>query len=110
MKVRTAEELVISRAVGARVRQLRTARGLSVQALADRTADSHLALTRSGVYTIERGEHGNGGLRAVCVDELVVLAAALGAEPSVLMRPPDCDTCLDAAPEGFTCKACGVAS
>ncbi|MFF0597865.1 helix-turn-helix domain-containing protein [Streptomyces antibioticus] len=98
----------VSRAVGANIRRLRVAQGLSVTALASmlrgRGRPTHPAvLTR-----IETGQHESGSLRAVTVDELVAIAEALGVAPVALLNGPNCETCMDMPPSGFSCKKCGA--
>ncbi len=62
---------------GARVRELRRARGVSQEALADEAG-----LDRTYVSSVERGH------RNISLLNIHRLAGALGVEPAELLRPP----------------------
>lgn len=84
---------------------LRKARGLTTERLSTALEGVGHPIAASGITRIEKGD------RRVDVDDLVALAAALGARPErLLAAAPGCDTCRDAPPAGFACLACGTGS
>ncbi|MEV5140340.1 helix-turn-helix transcriptional regulator [Streptomyces syringium] len=93
---RTPAQTAISRHVGRAIRHHRTTRGWSLRALAQRTTAAGYPINPAAIQTIETGHHGpDHGLRAVTVDELLTLAAALGVHPAHLLpdlgTPPTAD-------------------
>jgi transcriptional regulator with XRE-family HTH domain len=93
---------------------LRMARGLTQQEVADKATAAGHRMERFAVANVERGSSPRGAgvnsLRAVTVDELVAIAAALAVEPSQLLVEPQCETCNGAPPPGFACIECGTAA
>lgn len=79
-----------SQAIAASVRKYRQMRGWSVRELSEKCSElGATTLTQASLTNIERGltaREGRGS-RAVTVDELFVLAAALGVPPAVLVLP-----------------------
>lgn len=79
-------------AISAQVRRYRNAKGLSVRALSEECTKLGMpSLTEASLRNIERksGEGNDRGRRRVSVEELVVLAEALGVPPVVLAFPVD---------------------
>ena len=68
--------------IGGVVRQLRTGRGWSAKALADRTTEIGHSVGRATISELETGKRRN-----VSVAELVALAAALDVPPVALLYP-----------------------
>jgi transcriptional regulator with XRE-family HTH domain len=85
---RTDDQLRYTRIVGRNVRWLRTEQRLSGQQLADATSATSHPLYRSAISEIETGT----ARRAVTVDQLMALAAALGSTPALLLADFDTDT------------------
>lgn len=85
---RTDDDLLFARIVGRNVRRLRTEQNLSGQQLADAAAAQGFRIGRSTISEIETGLN----RRAVTVDQLIALAAALDTDPTVLLTPSDTDT------------------
>lgn len=79
-----------SEAIASAVRKYRQLQGWSVRELSEKCAElGATTLTQASLTNIERGltaREGRGS-RAVTVDELFVLACALGVPPAVLMLP-----------------------
>jgi transcriptional regulator with XRE-family HTH domain len=76
--------------VAARVREVRTRRGLTAEQLATRCQELGAKLTTQGIYKIETArESATRPPRQVTVDELLVLADALDVAPVHLLVPPD---------------------
>lgn len=77
--------------VGSRVREVRKSDGLSAEQLAKRCADAgQPQLSETAIYLIEGGGRGKAGTRPrrrVTVEELFVLAYALGVSPMSLLLP-----------------------
>jgi hypothetical protein len=93
--------------VARNVRYFRKSRGLSAGDLAAKT-DNRLSL--DAVKKIEAAVNPDATfVRRVDVDDLFVLASALGINPGVLLDPlAGCDTCHGVPPLGFTCNECGT--
>ncbi|WP_367138949.1 MULTISPECIES: helix-turn-helix domain-containing protein [Streptomyces] len=109
-KARTPDDLTISRNVGKNVRHRRAQRGMTQSALAAATLNTAHPLSLNSIMSIERGRASNArSLRAITVDELVGLSAALGTTPAALLEEPLCPACQDSPPPGFTCNTCHVA-
>jgi transcriptional regulator with XRE-family HTH domain len=72
----------LARVIAGEVRRYRQAAGLSTQRLADRCAELGLPLRRSVLANLESGRRDS-----VSVAELLVLAAALGVAPVLLVLP-----------------------
>ena len=104
----TLSETAVSRTVGHNVRRLREVHGWTLETLAQKLSATERPISSSTLRVVERGTHPAGSRRSVSVDELVALASALGVEPSRLLEQPNCETCLGAAPSGFTCNTCGA--
>lgn len=68
-------------ALGASIRSVREAQGLSLRALAERTTAFGLTLDHNALSRIERADRG------LDVRELLVIAAALDVSPDVLVMP-----------------------
>jgi hypothetical protein len=75
--------------------------------VSDRTAE---AGKRVVISTLSRVESARDGHRrvVVCVDDLVVLAAAfeVGVEQLLTVWEPKCTVCMDSPPAGFACRTC----
>lgn len=97
-----ARDTSVSRTVGRNVRRLRRARRISQEQLAHK-----LGLHRTALTEIEN-VGARSPRRAVTVDQLVAIAAALNVAPERLLSGPACTLCCDAPPQGFTCKVCGA--
>jgi transcriptional regulator with XRE-family HTH domain len=91
----------IGRTVAERLQELRTARGLTKQALAAATLREGRHIPPLGIARIE------AGTRRVDVDDLCALARALDVSIVRLMEAERCPSCLGAPPVGFTCQKCG---
>ncbi|MGQ4486869.1 helix-turn-helix domain-containing protein [Streptomyces sp. SAS_281] len=105
---RTADETKVSQRVGQNIKRIRTARGLSGRALAELVQGTGHRLHHTSLNTIEAGANSKGGQRAVTVDDLVAISAALGMRPEQLLAEPECAVCLGFPPAGFACTACGT--
>jgi transcriptional regulator with XRE-family HTH domain len=78
-----AQDLTATEIAGRRLRELRSVRKLSAQALADRCAELGVtSLKRQVITNIENGRRGFVG-----IDELLALAWALDAPPVMFMLP-----------------------
>ncbi|MFG1855007.1 helix-turn-helix domain-containing protein [Actinomadura geliboluensis] len=89
------EQLTPTQVVSRQVRELRTRRGMSAQALADRCAELGMPdLKRQAITNLE-----NGRRATVTVDELLVLAYALDVPPVMLFVPLDGETRLQITPD-----------
>lgn len=75
-------KLTMSGIVGENIRRARAALGWSQQALAERLAEVGEPWSRATIAQLELGKRG------ATVDDLVVLALALGVAPHVLLYPP----------------------
>lgn len=108
MPPRLAEDLPTSRIVGAHIHTLRTARGLSLRAVARLAEQAGRPIGYATVGRIERGRDPKEAAVAVVVDDLVTLAAVVGVKPEQLLTAPNCFACMDRPPVGFTCRSCGA--
>jgi transcriptional regulator with XRE-family HTH domain len=107
---RNYDDLPVSRIVGGNIAVMRAARGWSQRTLADRTKGGEgKPVGFSTICRIEKTREPGTSPVAVCVDDLVALAAAFGVRPEQLLDEPKCHACMDAPPAGFTCNACGTA-
>jgi len=105
------DDLPISRIVGGNVAVLRASRGWSQRSLAARTQTGEgKPVGFSTICRIEKAHEPDAKPVAVCVDDLVALAAALGVRAEQLLAEPKCHACMDAPPSGFTCNTCGGAA
>lgn len=95
-------DTTVSRTVGRNVRRLRRARRITQEQLT-----SDVGLHRTALTEIEN-VGGRSPRRAVTVDQLMAIAAALGVAPERLLTDPTCTFCCDAPPAGFTCRVCAV--
>ncbi|NUW33426.1 helix-turn-helix transcriptional regulator [Nonomuraea sp. SMC257] len=80
----------LSDVVASRVRTYRERKGLTREELAARCSKLHLPLTAAAITNIETGRRNaetGARRRDVTVDELVVLAKALGVPPILLLYP-----------------------
>ena len=108
MPPRLAQDLPTSRIVGAHIHTLRTARGWSLREVGRLTETAGKPIGYSTIGRIENGRDHNQPAVAVIVDDLVTLAAVFGLRPEQLLTAPDCFTCMDNPPAGFTCRSCGA--
>jgi transcriptional regulator with XRE-family HTH domain len=108
MPPRLAEDLPVSRIVGAHVRTLRAARGWSLREVARLAESAGKPIGYATVGRIERGRDPREPAVAVIVDDLVSLAAVFGLRPEQLLTAPNCFACMDKPPTGFTCRNCGA--
>jgi transcriptional regulator with XRE-family HTH domain len=105
---RTDADTSVSRTVADNVRRLRSAQGMSGRALTRKIQENGHRFNQSSLQRIELGQHAQGSLRAVTVDELVWLAEALDVPPTRLLQDSKCPTCNDSPPQGFICRDCGI--
>ncbi|SMD24189.1 Helix-turn-helix domain-containing protein [Lentzea albidocapillata] len=85
---------MLSDVVAERVKEVRARRSWSAQQLADRCAElGATQMTPSVIANIEAGRRGKDGRRRreITVDELFVLAEALGTSPTDLLVMPSVD-------------------
>lgn len=108
MPPRLAEDLPVSRIVGAHIHALRTARGWSLREVGRLAAVAGKPIGYATIGRIERGRDRNEPAVAVVVDDLVTLAAVFGVRPEQLLAAPNCFVCMDKPPTGFTCRTCGA--
>ena len=108
MPPRLAEDLPVSRIVGAHIHQLRTARGWSLRNLERLTQAAGKPIGYATIGRLERNRDPARPAVAVIVDDLVTLAAALGVKPEQLLTAPGCFVCMDQPPAGFACRRCGA--
>ncbi len=95
--------------IAARVRARRRLIGLNRQQLAERCANAGTSrLTLAALTNIETGRPDSQGRRRreITVEELLVLAAALGVAADELLNGPSCDNCLGSPPPGYVCARC----
>ena len=108
MPARLAEDLPVSRIVGARIHALRTARGWSLRELERQAKEIGKPIGYLTVGRMERNRDPERPVVAVIVDDLVTLAAVFGLRPEQLLTPPSCSACMDKPPAGFACRRCGA--
>jgi transcriptional regulator with XRE-family HTH domain len=108
MPPRLAADLPTSRAVGANVAALRNLHGWSQRALARQTETAGKPVGFSTITRIEKSATPGAQPVAICIDDVVSLAAALGVTIQRLITPPNCLACMDTPPAGFACRACGT--
>ena len=105
---RTADQVLVSRVVAANVARIAASRGMSNSALARAVQANGHRMHLSTLTRLRLGYGATGSHTAFTVDQLVWLAEALDVSPATLLHKPQCETCLDAPPRGFTCQACGA--
>lgn len=89
--------------VAAVLRKRRQTAGLTTGDLADRTAALGRPILANAITKIEQGQ------RRIDVDDLVVLAAAIGVTAAgLLLTTAACMACHGAPPAGFACLSCGT--
>jgi len=104
---RTPDRTAVSSATGLNLRRLRKARGLSLIEVAAAATTAGYPMPPATVARIETGRTSSGARQAVTVDQLVALAAAIGAQPADLLVPCVCEACGGHLRTGFTCHTCG---
>lgn len=105
-----ADNLAVSRAVGANVATLRKARGISQRTLASETQRVGKPVGFSTICRMEKAATPGASPVAIYVDDVVSLAAVLGVTVQELITTPACTACMDRPPKGFTCRTCGAAA
>jgi transcriptional regulator with XRE-family HTH domain len=104
---------MVGERVAGRIRFYRKGKGWSVEALSAECARRGAPqLTQAALWNIERRATTGRRQRPVAVEELLVLAEALGVPPLLLVAAPPstrCRWCSNLPPAGFTCNACGRA-
>jgi transcriptional regulator with XRE-family HTH domain len=108
MPPRLAQDLPVSRTVGAHIHALRTARGWSLREVARQTEIAGKPIGFATIGRIERGRDPQEPAVAVIVDDLVTLASVFGVRPEQLLTAPGCFICMDKPPAEFTCRTCGA--
>lgn len=108
--VRTPDDLPVSRTVAAHITAMRAARGWSQRTLAKHTENGVKAVGFATICRIEKAATADAPTVAVCVDDLVSLAAAFGVAPERMLTAPSCFACMDNPPRGFACRTCGAAA
>ncbi|NUS83697.1 MAG: helix-turn-helix transcriptional regulator [Streptomyces sp.] len=108
MPPRLAQDLPASRIVGAHIHTLRTARGWTLREVARQAEAAGKPIGYTTIGRLENNRHPDHPVVAVIVDDLVTLAAVFGIRPEQLLTPPNCFTCMDKPPTGFTCRTCGA--
>jgi transcriptional regulator with XRE-family HTH domain len=97
--------------VARRIRFYRRAKEWSVERLAAECALLGASeLTKASLWNIERRATSTKRQRRVAVEELLVIAQALGVPPLMLASTPvggRCGRCSGAPPPGFSCNTCG---
>jgi hypothetical protein len=102
------DDLPVSRIIGGNIATLRAVRGWSQRTLAARTQTGvGKPVGFSTICRMEKAHDPDTKPVAVCVDDLVTLAAVFDVRPEQLLAEPSCRACMDAPPRGFTCNACG---
>ncbi|GAA1455429.1 helix-turn-helix transcriptional regulator [Nocardiopsis tropica] len=89
----------VGRMAAARIRALRERNGLTRE---------QLAAKLNGALSVEAIRARELRHTSITVDDLVVIAEALGAPVAELLNPESCTTCSGAPPPGFTCQTCGA--
>ncbi|MHB9857654.1 helix-turn-helix domain-containing protein [Streptomyces sp. YIM S03343] len=105
-----ADNLAVSRAVGANVAALRKARGISQRTLASETQRVGKPVGFSTIRRMEKAATPGASPVAIYVDDVVSLAAVLGVTVQHLITTPKCNACMDKPPAGFACRTCGAAA
>lgn len=86
----------------ANMRRLRKRLGITQEELGER-----IGLSSANVSTFESSARG-GRVRTFKLDEVDMIAAALGVTPAELITAPaPCACCGDSPPAGMTCQECG---
>ena len=94
----------VSAAVINELTQIRRARKVSAQELANRMTAAGYPIKRSVIANLESGRR-----EEISVDHLAAAALALGHSASAILRraTSPCPTCKAEPPAGFTCNTCG---
>ncbi|RPE40236.1 helix-turn-helix protein [Streptomyces sp. Ag109_O5-1] len=108
MPPRLAQDLPISRIVGAHIHALRTERGWSLRELGRQAGAAGKPIGYATVGRIERNRDPSRPAVAVIVDDLVFLAGVFAVRPEQLLTAPACFACMDRPPAGFSCRSCGA--
>jgi transcriptional regulator with XRE-family HTH domain len=108
MPPRLAQDLPVSRIVGAHIHALRTARGWSLREVARQTQVAGKPIGYTTIGRIENGRDPGQPAVAAIVDDLVALATVFGLRPEQLLTAPACFICMDKPPPGFACRTCGA--
>lgn len=106
MPPRNAQDLPVSRIVGANVAAYRARHGWSQRTLATQTATTGKPVGFSIIRRMENAAHPDNPPVAVCIDDAASLAATFGITITRLTTPPNCPACMDQPPPGFTCNTC----
>lgn len=77
-----------TRTVASNVRRLRERAGLSVPQLSGKTGELGYRIPPEAIHKIEAARDARPGARHINVDEVTVLAVALGVSPVALLLPP----------------------
>lgn len=77
-----------TRTVASNVRRLRERAGLSVPQLSGKTGELGYRIPPEAIHKIEAARDARPGARHINVDEVTVLAVALGVSPLALLLPP----------------------
>lgn len=97
------EQRPVTRAVVARICDMRKQRGTTAAALAAAMTKAGYRVDRTSIFKAE-----NGDREQISVDWLVAAAEVLDVPASALLSKPDCTACLDTPPPGFACTTCGA--
>ncbi len=90
--------------VAANMRRLRKARGWKQEELGAKLGWSHTVVSQAECSVNQKR------IRRFSVDDLVLIAGALGVAPSDLLDAVlPCATCQGSPPAGFACQECGAA-
>ena len=108
MPPRLAQDLPVSRIVGAHIHTLRTARNWSLRNVARLAETAGKPIGYTTIGRIESNRDPAQAAVAVIVDDLVALATVFGLRPEQLLTRPGCFACMDKPPSGFTCRTCGA--
>lgn len=94
----------VTRNVMRNLRAYRTARGHSVQKIADQMTERGVAIERTVLANFESGRRQN-----ISIAEVTALADVLGVTINDLIDDNGpCTTCYGSPPEGFICRSCGT--